>query len=172
MNQDPLRRRLADLVAGAEPAGGDLELLARALLGQPDRALDCATCRERLPGYVHAESSGLDVARLYPDMRAHLLLCPECEGDYIQQLDLAWKLAREAIPRAPSRPAMPMIPTTISSMTEASPTLSRIRQSRMVRRLSRTTTAASVALPSGSRTPSVRVTRSRTAWRQPSNRMP
>jgi hypothetical protein len=104
MTHDELRYKLAKIAAQNTPADEGLRALARALTGQPDPGLDCEACRDLLSEYVHAESSGLDAAARYPTVRAHLLLCAECEREYINQLDLAWRLARDELPRPGSRP--------------------------------------------------------------------
>jgi hypothetical protein len=129
MIDDELRRQLADAVAKAyaaakayavakayaaakahaaaeaAPDGEDLRLLAQALLAESDPDLDCQACRDLLPEYVEAESLGLDAAGRYPDVRAHLLLCDDCQPEYLAQLDLARRLARDELPAPPSRPA-------------------------------------------------------------------
>ena len=73
---------------------------------------------------------------------------------------------------APARPTTPAIPTTVCSTRSGLPMLSRITQSWMETLLRFTTTAASVALGSRSRSPPVTVTRSRRQDTQSSNRMP
>lgn len=105
MMHDDLHHGLANLAAQNTPADEGLRALARALTNQPDPGLDCDTCRERLPEYVHGESLGLDIAERYPAIHAHLLLCAECERQYVAQLDLAWRLARDELPQPLSRPA-------------------------------------------------------------------
>jgi hypothetical protein len=111
MSDDELRRQLADAVAEAyaaakaAPDDEGLRLLAQALLAESDPGLDCQVCRDRLPEYVEAESLGLDAAGRYPDVRAHLLLCDDCQPEYLAQLDLARRLARDELPAPPSRPA-------------------------------------------------------------------
>jgi hypothetical protein len=62
------------------------------------------------------------------------------------------------VSRAPSRPAMPMMPTMLVAISVESPRLSAMTQSSMRRLLRRATMAASVALGSGSRAPPVTVT--------------
>jgi len=111
MNDDELRRQLADAAANAnaaaeaDPGGEGLRLLARALLADADVELDCQSCRDLLPEYVEAELLGLDAAIRYPAVRAHLLLCDECPPEYVAQLNLARRLARDELPAPPSHPA-------------------------------------------------------------------
>ena len=73
---------------------------------------------------------------------------------------------------APSRPAIPMMPTTMGPTTSGSPMLFSMWHPRSVTLECLTTTPASVALPSGSLTPPVTVTSSSAQSVQPSKRIP
>ena len=49
--------------------------LPAVLEGLDGLLIDCAQCRQMLPDYVEAMDSGRNVAELYPEVHAHLLLC-------------------------------------------------------------------------------------------------
>lgn len=90
------RQRLRDRLAGLDPTTVPDELLhlARAVAGVHDPAMSCDECQAWLPTYVDAEIGGLAVGQLYPDVKRHLDLCPVCEAEYLEMLELA--LAEDA----------------------------------------------------------------------------
>jgi hypothetical protein len=82
-----LKNRLDGLDASTVPA--ELLHLARAVAGVHDQTIMCEDCRPQLPSYVDAEIGGLPVEQLYPQVKRHLDLCADCEGEYLEMLELA-----------------------------------------------------------------------------------
>jgi len=68
--------------------------LVRAVAGVEDSGMTCEACEASLLSYVDDEIGGLDVARLYPDVKRHLDLCADCMNEYVQMLE--WGLAEDA----------------------------------------------------------------------------
>lgn len=115
MSVEGLHRRLREVTARGAKCDDGLRLLALALLSDSKRELDCETCQALIPEYVQAEVLGRDKVRPYAAMRAHLLLCPECERDYIGQLEVAWQLTQDAVPHAQVRPAFDLTSSQIEA---------------------------------------------------------
>lgn len=84
-------QRLRDRMAGLDPDAlpEDILHLARAVAGVRDPTVTCEECRDQLPTYVDAEIGGLAVGPLYSQIKRHLELCPDCEAEYLELLDLA-----------------------------------------------------------------------------------
>ena len=55
--------------------------LRERLLGSMDRDPGCDACFELLDAYAEALLRGGDVARLFPEVVAHLAGCPACRED-------------------------------------------------------------------------------------------
>jgi len=87
-----LRDRLDELDPTVAPE--DLLHLVRAVAGARDPAMACEECQAWLPSYVDAEIGGLAAGQLYPRVKRHLDLCPDCEVVYLEMLELA--MAEEA----------------------------------------------------------------------------
>lgn len=89
-------QRLEERLSGTDMSHIPAEVLhlARAVAGVEDPVMTCETCQEWLPTYVDDEISGLDVAKLHPDVKRHLDLCADCAPEYLEMLD--WGLAEEA----------------------------------------------------------------------------
>ncbi|MGB0384836.1 MAG: anti-sigma factor family protein [Ardenticatenaceae bacterium] len=68
--------------------------LVRVVAGVEDLGMTCEACEGSLLAYVDDEIGGLDVARLYPDVKRHLDLCPDCMKEYVEMLE--WGLAEDA----------------------------------------------------------------------------
>ena len=68
--------------------------LVRVVAGVKDPVMTCEKCQASLLRYVDDEIGGLDVARLYPNVKRHLDLCPDCMKEYLEMLE--WGLAEDA----------------------------------------------------------------------------
>lgn len=62
--------------------------LSQAVLSQQTDRLTCDQCQARLPDYVQAQIEGRDPARLSPEVRDHLALCPHCQRLYRDLLEI------------------------------------------------------------------------------------
>jgi hypothetical protein len=89
-------QRLENDLAGADirPIPDEVLQLARAVAGVRDSTMTCEECQSWLPAYVDAEVGGLTVGQMYPEVKRHLDLCPDCEAEYLEMLELA--LAEDA----------------------------------------------------------------------------
>jgi hypothetical protein len=90
----------------------EIEHLARAVRGLPDRDLRCRGREQWLPRYVQDEVDDLNVAALYPRVRRHLDLCATCVAEYLELLDisLAGKRGELTVPTPFSRPDLSFLP--------------------------------------------------------------
>ena len=68
--------------------------LVRVVADVEDTVMTCEACQMSLLSYVDDEIGGLDVARLYPDVKRHLDLCSDCMKEYVEMLE--WGLAEDA----------------------------------------------------------------------------
>ena len=65
-----------------------LARLSQAVLAPQTDPLTCSECQAGLPEYVQAQTEGKDAARLFPEVRAHLTLCPHCQRLYQELLEI------------------------------------------------------------------------------------
>jgi hypothetical protein len=89
-----MRERLAQL----RPAPSEVLQLARALTSTVDSLITHEECQADLPAYIDAETTGRPAARMYPQVKHHLDLCPACESTYIEALQLALSEERGELP--------------------------------------------------------------------------
>lgn len=106
--------------------------LVRVVAGVQDSGMTCEACETSLLRYVDDEIGGLDVVRLYPDVKRHIDLCPDCMKEYVQLLewgiaeDTAWQPVDVPIPTPdlsflpPLVPALPKVsfPDYVRSVAE------------------------------------------------------
>lgn len=79
--------------------------LVRAVVGVRDPALRCDECEDWLPSYVDAEMGGLTVVQIFPLVKRHLDLCPDCLEVYLEILTLALVEEAGQLPKPKQLPA-------------------------------------------------------------------
>lgn len=93
----------------------DVEHLVAAITGMPDTVLTDKECQARLPEYITAEVSGLDVAQLYPEVKRHLERTPQLEAEYVALLDAAMEEDEQegVLPAPTKRPDLSFLPARL-----------------------------------------------------------
>ncbi|CAG0935150.1 hypothetical protein TFLX_03982 [Thermoflexales bacterium] len=93
--------------------------LAHAVLGDADSHLSHARALAQLPSYIADEITGLPVSTLYPDIKRHLDLCPDCEAEYVDLLDLAQQEAAGELlkPAQVPHPDLSFLPQKVSLLS-------------------------------------------------------
>lgn len=67
-----------------------------------DREIDCKQLQATLPVYAQAQLNGVDPAREYPAIHAHLVQCPDCLEEYEALLHVASLETQDRLPESES----------------------------------------------------------------------
>lgn len=126
LNAEPLNLETAQESARALSQSLDtstqMRNLVAALLGDVDDPLDCTSCQERLPEFVHAAANSRDQNpssdERFADVRKHLQFCPYCTAAFADVAEMARLSLANAIPRADSYPEFDLTFLTSLASTE------------------------------------------------------
>ena len=84
------------------PCKRKLARLSRVALSQQADRVTCGQCQTELPDYVQAQVEGLDLAKLFPEVKNHLSLCPHCQRYYQELLDIDGLILSDSLPHPAS----------------------------------------------------------------------